>query len=174
MRWTGLTAGAPIGHAEGGGPIVVNRIEGPVAPTGPNSFRLQFYRGSTFDKPIAWFAATHPGDDKYKSAVQQADMNIAPNKAGREQTISFDSIGDVPAGNATVKLVAESSAKLPVRFYVREGPVQLDGNTLHLLTIPPRAKLPIAVTVVAWQFGRGGADSVKTATPVEQTFRITR
>jgi len=174
MRWTGLPAGSPIGHPADGGPIVITRIEGPVQSTGPNSFRLQFYRGSTFDKPIAWFAAMHPGDAKFKSAVQQAVMNIPPNNKGDEQIIGFDPIGDVAPGTATVNLSATSSAGLPVRFYVRQGPATIDGATLHLLGVPPRAKYPVAVTVVAWQFGRGGDHAVKTAVPVERTFQITQ
>jgi hypothetical protein len=172
IRWTHLAAGTPIGHAAGGGPIEVTCIEGPVAQTGPNAFRLQFYRGSAFDKVTAWFAARHPGDDKFKSAVQQAVMNIPRNAMGAEQTITFAAIGDPVANAQSIKLVASSSAGLPVHFFVREGPAIVEGDTLKLLAIPPRAQFPIKVTVVAWQWGRAAEPKIKTASAVEQTFSI--
>ena len=35
-----------------------------------------------------------------------------------------------------------------------------------------RARFPVNVTVVAWQWGRGAEPRVKTAAPVERTFAI--
>ena len=181
MRWTGLAAGQPIGHATGGDPIVVSRIEGPVqsisaaagsGATGATCFRLQFYRGCSFDHANAWFVARQAGDDKYKSAVQQASMSIPMNRVGTPQTIDFAQPADVPAGTATATLSATSSAGLPVRFYVREGPATVEGDTLRLQPSPPRARYPIDVTVVAWQFGRAGENPVQTASPVEHVFQI--
>ncbi|HEX3356553.1 MAG TPA: hypothetical protein VHS31_06180 [Tepidisphaeraceae bacterium] len=172
IRWTGLPAGAALGHAVRGGPPIVSRIEGPVEPTGPNSFRLQFYRGTNFEKPIAWFAATQAGDEKYRSAVQQAVMNIPRNINGADQVITFDPIADVPANTRTLKLQATSSAGLPVRFYVRQGPATVDGDVLKLLPVPPRAKYPLSVTVVAWQWGRAGTRPIKTTESIERTFSI--
>jgi hypothetical protein len=172
IRWTGLPASTPIGHATGGGPIVVRRIEGPVEQTAPDTFRLQFYRGSAFDKPIAWFDARQPGDDKYKSAVQQAVMNIPRNTQGADQTIAFATILDQAPDAPPINLIASSSAGLPVHFFVREGPATIEGGTLKLQTLPPRAKFPVAVTIVAWQWGRASDPMIKSADAIEQTFSI--
>ena len=169
-RWTGLPAGSPLGHANG--PILVQRIEGPVQQTGPNTFRLQFYRGSAFDKPVAWFDARQAGDEKVKSAVQQAVMNIPKNTAGPDQTIAFATILDQTPDAPPIQLVASSSAGLPVHFFVREGPATIDGDTVKLQPLPPRAKLPIKITLVAWQWGRSADPKVKSAEPVEASFSI--
>jgi hypothetical protein len=40
--------------------------------------------------------------------------------------------------------------------------------------LPPRAKLPVAVTVVAWQYGRCAEPRLKSAEPVERTFALSR
>jgi hypothetical protein len=48
----------------------------------------------------------------------------------------------------------------------------IDGNKLTFTKIPPKAKLPIKVTVVAWQYGV--TNKVQTAEPVEVTFNLTR
>jgi hypothetical protein len=49
-----------------------------------------------------------------------------------------------------------------------------DDGTLTFTPIPPRAKFPVKVTVVAWQFGRGIEPKLKTAEPVERSFLLTR
>jgi len=41
-------------------------------------------------------------------------------------------------------------------------------------TATPRAKFPVKVTVVAWQYGRVLEPKLKTAEPVEQTFSIVK
>ena len=171
VRWTGLPAGSELGHASGGGPIQFHRIEGPIEQIGPDTFRLRLYRGFT-DHQLIWICATHPGDEKYKSAVQQASMALPRNDIGTEQTITFDEIPDQLRGSTSVKLSASSSAGLPVHFYVREGPAQVDGGTLKLLPLPPRSKFPVKVTVVAWQWGRSIEPRVKTAALIERTFSI--
>jgi hypothetical protein len=172
IRWTNLPAGAAIGHPSGGGAIQIHRIEGPIEETGPNTFRLSFYRGASFDKPVAWLFAMHPGDEKYKSAVQQAVMNIPRNTQGAEQNITFDSIADQRVGTESVQLKATSSADLPVHFFVREGPAKVDGDSLRILSVPPRARFPVRITVVAWQWGRAINPKIQSANPVEQTFSL--
>ena len=57
------------------------------------------------------------------------------------------------AGTLSLPLQAVSSAGLPVKFYVEAGPAMIKNNRLVFTRIPPRAKFPIAVTVVAWQWG---------------------
>ncbi len=172
MRWTALPAGSPLGHANGGGEIQIHRIEGPVEQIGPHTLRLSFYRGASFERPAIWLYADHPGDDKFKSAVQQATINLSRNETGTDQIITFDQIPDQKVGAESLKLSAGSNAGLPVHFYVREGPAEIQEDMLTFDPIPPRAKYPLKVTVVAWQWGRSIEPRVKTAAPVERTFSI--
>ena len=51
-------------------------------------------------------------------------------------------------------------------------PAEIKGDKLVLTKIPPRAKFPVKVTVVAWQYGRSGEPQVQTAEAVEQSFYI--
>ncbi len=173
--WTGLPVGSPLGHATDGGPITLSRIVGPFVQTGPDSFRLQFGRaeytanGRNHD---LWLVAAHPGDERYRGIVQQAMVRAAPNTEGVPQTIDFPAIGDQPAGRAGLKLAATSSAGLPVCYYVLEGPAEIDGDILRFTAIPPRAKFPLKVTVVAWQFGRAAEPRVRTAQRCERSFLL--
>ena len=174
-RWTCLPVGAPLGHASGGGPIRFERITGPVAQTGPDTFELRLNRTCmpTDRRWLdVWLLASHPGDGEYKSAVQQALLTLKPPAAGAEQSIEFDPIPDVHRGTDRVALKARSSAGAPVRFYVREGPAEVDGDVVKLLPLPPRAKRPITVTIVAWQWGRDTEPKLKMAAPVERSFTI--
>lgn len=172
-RWTGLPVGTPLGHAAGGGPIILSRITGPVTQTGPDTFAVSLNRSnSTADKRNLdiWLLASHPGDAEYKSAVQQAMLRLQPNTEGRDQRITFPKIPDQKSGAAPLELQATSDSGLPVSYYVREGPAEVVGNRLKFSAIPPRAKFPIPVTVVAWQWGN--RPKTKTAQPVTQTFSI--
>jgi hypothetical protein len=55
---------------------------------------------------------------------------------------------------------------------VLEGPAEVDGDTLKFTPIPPRAKFPVKVSVVAWQHGLPG--KVQTAEPVTREFFLTK
>jgi hypothetical protein len=198
-KWTGLTNGAPLGHARpvqyggdiargdtagllhgagGGGPIVLSRISGPVEQLDKQTFAVRFNRASISSDRRAgdiWLLASHPGDAKYKSAVQQALLVIPfRNQAGAEQHITFPEIPDQPAGTKSLKLPAASDSGLPVYYYVREGPAEIDGDTLKFTQIPPRAKFPLKVTVVAWQYGRSIEPKLKSADPVERNFNLVK
>jgi hypothetical protein len=176
-NWTGLPAGSSIGHATGGGPISIDRVIGPFEKLAPDTFAVRLQKETTGreQRYELVFAATHPGDDEYKPAVQQAHMFIpAKNTAGVEQHIHFPEIPDQKAGAVRVILNATSDAKMPVYYNVREGPAEVEGNALRTTAIPPRAKFPMKVTVVAWQYGRGIEPKVQTAAPVERTFQITK
>ena len=179
VTWTGQPEGATIGHATSGGPVVIDRICGPVMKLAPDTFAVRFYRmgmHNTKRTNDIWLQASHPGDDTHKRAVQQSQMRIPfRNKTGAEQAITFPEIADVRAGAKPVKLRATSSAKAPVYYYVREGPAEVDDRgDLTFTPIPPRAKYPVKVTVVAWQWGRSIEPKLKTAEPVERTFAITK
>ena len=61
---------------------------------------------------------------------------------------------------------------MPVSYYVREGPAEIDGDTLRFTALPPRAKFPVKVTVVAWHFGHAAEPSLKAAAAVERIFNL--
>jgi hypothetical protein len=183
-RWTGTAAGSPVGHASGGGPVVIRTLCGPVVQIAEDTFSVRFDRVG-FDNPKRspelWFLAEHPGDAEYKRAVQQAVMRLPlRNTEGTPQSITFPEIPAQLAGStAEVPLNASSSAgpDAPVRYYVREGPAEIGTNkagksVLRLTPVPPRAKFPVKITVVAWQWGRSIDPKMQSATPVERTFHL--
>lgn len=175
--WAKLPMGSPLGHANGGGPVRLSRITGPFEQVSPTTFRIRLDRTSfTPDRRNheAWLLATHPGDDDYKSAVQQALVVLEPNRAGEPQSITFPPIPDQRADASAVKLAATSDAGLPVSYYVVDGPAEVDGDTLRLTPVPPRAKFPLKVTVVAWQWGRRAGPAVQTAAPVTRELWVHR
>jgi hypothetical protein len=174
-RWTGLPVGSPVGHAHG--PISIDRICGPFEKLGPDTFALRLQKENTGreERYELVLAAAHLGDEQYKPAVQQAHIFVpARNKEGAEQHIAFPSIPDQKAGAKSLKLTATSDANMPVYYYVREGPAGVERDTLTFMPIPPHAKYPVKVTVVAWQYGLSIQPKLKTAVPVERTFYITR
>ena len=59
-----------------------------------------------------------------------------------------------------------------MEFYVAHGPVVVTNGMLRIAELPARARFPIPVKIVAWQFGRGVEPLVQTAVPVEQTIQI--
>jgi hypothetical protein len=175
-KWTGLTHGTPIGHATGGGPVVLARITGPVEQLSADTFAIRFNRLSILSDPrmtgICLFAK-HPGDARYKAAVEPALMRIPARLTnGVEQKISFPKIPDQKAGTKSLGLSAVSSAGVPVYYYVRQGPAEISGDRLVFSKIPPRATFPVKVTVVAWQYGRTIEPKLQSAAPVEQSFWI--
>ncbi|MEI8086672.1 MAG: hypothetical protein WCG93_10705, partial [Paludibacter sp.] len=88
--------------------------------------------------------------------------------------ISFEKIPDIAAGTKSVPLVATSDAGLPVYFYVVAGPAIIENGKLIFTKIPPKSKLPIEVTVAAWQWGRATEPKIKMAEIVKQKFFIVR
>jgi hypothetical protein len=155
---------------------VISRICGPVTQLDADTFAIRFNRMGLNNPKRSneiWLMATHPGDADYKRAVQQAVLHFPlRNEQGAEQHIAFALIPDQQLGATTVKLSATSDVGARVYFYVREGPAEIEGDTLRLTAIPPRAKFPLKVTVVAWQWGRSLEPKLKTAAPVERTFAI--
>jgi hypothetical protein len=149
-----------------------------VRQTGSNTFAVSFYRMGMNNAKRGgdvWLLAEHPGDANYKSAVQQALLTIPlRNPEGAEQHLVFPEIPPQKQGAKVVKLNATSDAGVPVYYYVREGPAEVEGDGLRFTPIPPRAAFPVKVTVVAWQYGRSLAPKLKSAEPVERRFIITQ
>jgi len=174
---SGKPVGAPLEHQQDVMPDV-DVIQGPFVKIGPQTFRISLRRDT---QTIGWkpydltFAVSAPGNKVFKPAVQQGHL-LAPsmNKDGLDQSISFAKIPNQKLGTVSVKLSAKSNAQLPVSFFVREGPAVIDGDTLTFTEIPPRAKFPMDVTVVAWQWGTPIEPKVNTAEPVVRTFHIVR
>ncbi|WP_205510022.1 hypothetical protein [Longitalea arenae] len=172
-EWTGLAAGSAIGHAQKG-EILINRIAGPCRKINDTTFQLYLEKGLPDQASgyQCWFAVEHAGDALYKPAVQQAKMDIpGRNAAGRPQTISFPPI-TIRKGRKSVQLQARSSEKLPVFYFVREGPAYIKDNTLVLTETPPRSRLPVRITVIAWQYGRTAVPKIQSAQPVAQSFYV--
>lgn len=154
----------------------ISRICGPVRQVDDTTFMVSFYRMGMHNRrrtgSITLLAASD-GDRRYKGAVQELGMEIPYRQTeGRRQCILFPGLDDVGVDVREVTLKAVSDCGLPVCYYVKEGPAEVDGNRLRLTPIPPRSKFPVKVTVVAWQYGLPG--KVQTAEPVERSFYIFR
>lgn len=175
-KWSGLRQGDAIGHASGGGPIVLSRTTGPVKQLSPDTFEIQFNRLSIpSDRRMTGISifAKQPGDRMYKSIVLPALLTIPARLSdGAKQTIDFPPIGNQRAGIGSLSLSASSSADAHVHYYVSAGPAEIEGNRLVFTKIPPRARLPMKVTVVAWQYGRTVEPKLQSAEPVERSFLI--
>lgn len=176
--WVGLPVGSPVGHA-GRGAVSIDPVCGPVEKLNADTFAVQFQKETLLDTNARSyelvFAATHPGDATYKPAVQQAHLYIpARNTQGAEQHISFPEIPNQKAGTKSLRLGATSDAGVPVHYLVREGPAEVDGDALKFSPLPPRTKFPVAITVVAWQYGRSAEPKLKSAEPVDRTFYLVK
>jgi hypothetical protein len=147
-----------------------------VEKLGQDTFAICFNRLSMpVDRRMGdiWLVASQNGDSKYKGAVEQALMKIPFRLTeGEEQKIRFPEIPDQKAGTKLLALNGVSSAGVPVYYYVREGPAEVDGDVLKFTKIPPRTKFPVKLTVVAWQYGRTVEPKLKSAEPVERSFFI--
>jgi hypothetical protein len=166
-----IGAGTPLGHAAG--PITLRVITGPAIQTGPDTFRVQFDREGM--GASLWFQEEHPGDGRYRRAVQPGSMQIpAKLAAGKPQTIAFPKIADQKVGTRTVPLQAVSDSGLPVDYYVIAGPAVVDSGKLILTDVPVKSKYPVKVTIVAYQWGRTIEPLVQTAESIEQTFSIVK
>ncbi|WP_338874708.1 hypothetical protein WBJ53_03725 [Spirosoma sp. SC4-14] len=155
-------------------PISIDRICGPVRKINDSTFQISFYRIG-FSNPKRsndiWLLASNDGDQSYKSIVQQAAMRFPiANKEGQPQSITFPVIQNQKVGLKSLPLTAVSDSRLPIHYYVKEGPAVIDGNRIVFTPIPPRSQMPMKVTVVAWQYGTSVGQKVQSAAPVERTF----
>lgn len=166
-RWP--NAGKPVGHSDA--PILVKPVGGPVVAVGTNRLRIQFDAlAPAGEGGRVTFMACSVGDTEYRYTEQVGMLprGFGAFKNGKPQTITFAPLPRLKAGSPPVKLNAASDAGLPVEFHVAYGPAIVKDGNLCVAELPLRAKYPIAVKVVAWQFGRGIVPLVQTAKPVEQ------
>lgn len=156
------------------GKIRIDRICGPIRKINDSTFKVQFYRmGANNGKRSndIWLLASSLGDRTFKSSVQQLNLKIEyPLLVGKRQYILFPGLPDVHVDASPVRLQASSDAGLPIAYYVKAGPATVDGDRLIWTAIPPRAKYPIKVSVIAWQYGQKG--TIQSAEPVERYFYI--
>jgi hypothetical protein len=175
--WTGLQVGSRVSHPKDEQSISIERIAGPFKKLDDSTFQFYLEKGLATQPPnyVLTIAAAHPGNDEYKPAVQQAQLTVPiANAEGREQHISFPAIANQKRITKSLKLSATSDSRLPVYYYLLEGPAEVNGNNLYFKRLPPRSKYPVKVTVVAWQYGRSEEPKIKTAEPVMQIFFITK
>jgi len=177
-RWAGRKAGSAIEPPRTTIPITIQRICGPVEHVSADTWRVAFNRASFLGDSRgneAWFAAVWPGEGDFKRAIQQSMLPLPRRLTeGAVQTIDFPKIKNQPVGVRTLPLKATSDSVLPVGFFVREGPAEIANGVLTFTALPPNAKFPVKVTVVAYQFGRLAEPKIQSAEPVIQEFYLTR
>ncbi len=154
--------------------IRTTKINGPVKQLDDTTFAVDFYRMG-MDNPRRtgdiWLFAHADEDSRFKNTVQQINIRIPyPLHEGERQYILFPGLPDVKYGTKQMTLTASSDKELEVSYYVKEGPARIEGNKLLFTTLPPRAKFPVKVTIVAWQYGIN--DKVQSASPVARSFYI--
>ncbi len=170
-RWA--DAGRPVGHSTA--VIRVRQVSGPVVAVGDQRFRMQYDAlAPATESSRVTFMAFSVGDREFRYTEQVGMMprGFSGLKSGRDQTIAFPPLGNLTADNDPVRLKATSDAGLPVEYHVAHGPATVVDGRLTITEMPIRAKFPIQVKVIAWQFGRGVEPLVKSASPVEQTVLI--
>lgn len=153
------------------GEPVVEWMNGCIEPLGNGTFRIAVDRN--WPNVANYMAVRQPGTADVRGVVQPAGISIKEaNSEGIAQKITFDPIPDVKAGTESIQLKATSDSGLPVRFFVDAGPAIIQGDKLVFTKIPANAKLPLTVTVGAWQFGRWAEPKIKKTDIVKQSFRI--
>lgn len=153
-------------------PLHFECMGGPLVQIAPDTFRLRCSKFFPTGATEMQMLACSRGDEKYRAAFQPGKIKVPANKEGRPQKITFQKIPNQVAGTRSILLEAASDADLPVEFFVKYGPAEVEGNRLVLGEVPPRGKLPIEVCVVAYQYGRMREPKVQAAQPVEQTFLV--
>ena len=156
------------------GPLAVEWLCGPVEPLGGDRFRIALDRvwlggGATY------LALRHPGDATVRGVVQPAGVDLRGtlrNQHGASQKITFAQLPDLAVGGGPIPLDARSDSGLPVSFFVVSGPAVIEDGKLVPTAVPPRAKFPVTIRVVAWQWGRRAEPAVKMAPLVERSFRL--
>ncbi len=168
-----LSAGEKLAQAPGA--PVPEWLCGPIEPLGGDRFRIALDRvwlggGATY------LGLRHPGNSAIRGSIQPAGIDLRGalrNKDGKPQKITFAQLSDLRVGAAPVPLVATADSGLPVLFFVVAGPAIIRDNQLVLTPVPPRTRLPVTITVAAWQWGRATEPKIKMAEIVQQTIKLT-
>lgn len=171
-------AGKPLDHLEEGRIKfrLIGGWGGGGEQIGQDAFRIKFdhFGISRFTNNIQVMAYSE-GNELYKYAEQAGQIKFPEkNTVGKAQVISFAPLTNLSASIRTVKLHGQSDSGYPVSYFVRSGPAEVKGDELIINPIPPRAKYPVKITVVAYQWGRSIEPLFQSAIPVEQNFYIVR
>ena len=164
-----VSAGAGEKLAISPGEPTIEWMSGCVEPLGGNRFRIAPDRN--WPSSI-YLAVRQKGTDTVRESVQPLQMSRDFNSEGTPQTITFEKIPDVKSGTTTVPLKATASSGLPVGFFVDAGPAIVKDGNLVFTKVPPNSKLPLTVTIGAWQFGRYAEPKIKRADIVRQSFQL--
>ena len=168
---TFVGAGAGEALEKTPGEPVVEWMNGCIEPLGNGAFRIAVDRN--WPNVATYMAVRQPGTSDVRGVVQPAGVSVKEaNSEGTTQKITFEPIQNVKVGTESVQLKATSDSGLPVRFFVDAGPAVIQGDKLVLTKIPANAKLPLTVTIGAWQFGRWAEPKIKKADIVKQSFQI--
>jgi hypothetical protein len=163
-------AGEPVGNSDV--PIQVKAVSGPIVADG-HVIRFQHDElAPATETPRISFMAFSVGNAEYRYTERIGMVSDTNVESGQPQKIQFAPIGNLSKDNTGVELSATSSAGLPVKFHVAYGPAVIENGKLKVSELPKRAKLPVEVKVVAWQFGRAIEPKVQRAEPVEQVIQI--
>jgi hypothetical protein len=159
---------SPVGHAEG--PIRFRPFVGAIEQVGPDVFRIRFNGRAGLRAGVL---AYHPGDAKYRYAEQPGLIQLPERLTkGSGQQITFPPVGPLRASSPPVLLRATSDSGLPVRYYVEYGPAIIEDNCLKIVDVPCRARFPMEIVVVAYQYGSAVDPYVQTAEPVRQVITL--
>lgn len=155
-------------------PIRLRRESGAVEIVDDSTLRVRFNQAGFRDRRVAdlGVCAYLPADKRYKRAVTMLGVRIPMSiENGQPQTITFPALSDVKRGAEGIKLAATSTSGLSVEYYVEQGAAHIEGDRLIFDEMPPRAKLPMKVEVIAWQYGIDG--KWQSAESVSREFYIT-
>jgi hypothetical protein len=162
-------AGSTIGHGEATPQVIP--LCGNVVQVDKNTFRLAPER--TFPSCATYFIVRQEGDKTYRTSISPGQLVLNKNTEGVAQSIDFQTINNVNLKSKSLVLNAQSSSGMKTHFYVKSGAAYILGDTLFFTQIPPRTKMPMKITVVAYQWGRSREPKVQTAASVERFFWIT-
>ena len=169
-------AGTKLGHSSKG--EITYQIlgwAGNMEQTGPRTFRVHFDREGVNGRTVhVLVGAIHPGDNEYRETVAVGTFDVPYSNPGTPQKISFPQLPDVKSDTRSVPLGARVDSGRKPDYYVSWGPAEIDGDQLRITEIPDRAKFPIEIKVTAYQWGTAAGPGFASATPVTQTFRLTR
>lgn len=129
-----------------------------------------------FNSPT-YLIVREAGDSIYRSSVQPGRLVFKEISTGKQNAISFPRIPDQQLKHLTpILLKATSSSGLKVKYFVKSGAARIDQQSRLMIepkNIPPRAKFPYSISVVAYQLGSENP-AVKTAMPVSRTFLVSK
>ena len=166
-------AGKPVGHS--GAPIKVRRAGGPIVAVGEHRFRVEFSElAPATETARVTFMAYSEGDDEFRYTERVGMIVDLPASLGegKVQTITFAPLHDMTSKSDPIELKATSDSGLPVAYQTAYGPARIESGKLVIAELPARAKFPVKISVVAYQFGSGVEPKVRPAEPIAREFLL--